>query len=53
MTLIERIHQVHVKRSIFDISCALCVEQRRRHAARRPAWFRNLTAKDMTPGSAA
>ena len=52
MTLIERIHQVHVKRSIFDITCALCVEQRRRHDAKRPAWFAHLTAKDTT-GSAA
>ena len=52
MTLIERIHQVHRLKGIHDEACALCVEQRRRTEAKRPAWFARLSAKDMTRGAA-
>ena len=48
MFLIERIHQVHTRKGIFDESCALCVEQRLRTEAKRPSWYGYLTAKDTT-----
>ena len=52
MTLIERIHEVHVKRAIHDEACCLCVAAARRIEAKRPAWFANLRAKDYTRGAA-
>ena len=48
MFLIERIHQTHLAKRIHDETCALCVELRQRQSKARPAWFRNLTAKEMT-----
>lgn len=50
--LIVRIHGVHAKRGIVDLTCCLCVEAVRRHE-QRPAWFANLRAKEMDPRPAA
>jgi len=36
MTLIERIHSVHEKRGIVDLTCLLCREAQAK--AKRPAW---------------
>lgn len=44
--LIVRIHENHERKGISDPACPLCVEAQRR--TQRPAWFRYLTAKDMT-----
>ena len=38
MTLIERIHSVHEKRGIVDLTCLLCREAQEKHAA----WVKRL-----------
>ena len=38
MTLIERLHEQHVRKAIHDPACLLCVEAAAKAARQRPAW---------------